>query len=78
MRVRALVMVCFVVAVLSGLALFSPYYQFRGGWLDGIFLVAVAVLLVVALKGFSGMAERSVAESVDEDLDADDSTWRDR
>lgn len=70
MRVRALVLVCAVVALLSGLALFSSFYSFRGGWLDGVFLVAVLVLVAVGLWKISSFAERSVSDSADSDLDA--------
>lgn len=79
MRLRALVLVCLVVAALSGVALFTPFSRMQGGWLDALFLVAVLVLLVVALRAVSLMAERSMSDAVDPDRnDGGDTTWRNR
>lgn len=69
MRIRALVLLCVVVAVLSGIGLFTPFYSFRGGWLDGVFLVAIGVLVTVGLWRVSSIAERSVSNTVDSNLE---------
>jgi len=69
MRILALVLLCAVVALLSGLALFLSSYRFAGGWLDAVFIVAVVVLVTVGLWKLSSIVERSVSDSVDSDLD---------
>ena len=68
MRLRVLGLICVVVALLSGLALFSNA-RARGGnaWLDGVFLVAISVALLTVLIALTRIAGRSIVSRVDED-----------
>ncbi len=59
MRLRALLLICCLVAVLSGLALFTPMRGYPGEWLDAMFLAAVLIALVVALSMLVRVATKS-------------------
>lgn len=59
MRLHALMLICCIVAVLSGQALFVTFGARRGGWLDAVFLVSVLVALLLLL----GMLVRKASQS---------------
>ena len=67
MRLRVLGMICVVVALLSGFALFSTTQGSGRAWLDGVFLVAIAVALLIVLGALTRIAGRSLDAKIDRD-----------
>lgn len=67
MRLRALGLICLVVAALSGVALFSSFGQGVGGWLDGLFLVAAGLTILVSIRLLIQAASRDIGRTLDAD-----------
>lgn len=70
MRIFALLFVCFMVALMSGLALFwSITSSAQGLWLDCLFLMALILALLITLSIVKRTASDSMMKiSVDDEL----------
>ncbi|RMH30425.1 MAG: hypothetical protein D6692_01890 [Planctomycetota bacterium] len=66
MRLRVLGLICVVVALLSGIALFSNMQGSGRAWLDGVFLVAIGATLMVMLAALTKAAGRSIDAKIDQ------------
>lgn len=62
-------LLCCTVAVLSGIALFTPLSGNQGGWLDAIFILSVFIALLLLLSTLVHHASRSLNDSVKADFD---------
>lgn len=62
-------LICCVVAVLSGQALFVTFGERRGEWLDAVFLVSVLVALLLLLGMLVRGASRSFGERIESKVD---------
>lgn len=70
MRLRALMLLCCVVALLSGLSLFTPLGRGNAGsWLDIMFIVAIAMTLILGLSMLTKVAAKSVETSLSSKVD---------
>lgn len=63
MKTRALILICCVVAVLSGIGLLTMYGQPGKGWLMTLFAVAVAAAVLILLSAIANLASRSMDSS---------------
>lgn len=75
MRIYALIAVCFMVALMSGLALFwSMTSRTHELWLDGLFILALLLTLLFLLSLIKRAASDSLVSSIskDEQLEKDD------
>lgn len=68
MRIFALLFVCFMVALMSGLALFrSITSSSQGVWLDCLFILALILTLIFALSLVKRTATDSLVSSISDE-----------